>query len=237
MATVPGKPDSINKAFSRSVQQFVTEGSELATIHRNLTERILKFGAKFRDLWNQAKKLDAGDHGIHGDYLRKELLKLIGSENKTIRSQWMTIGAQANKLLPFKDLLPPTREILAELARAKKDGKPIERWIEQDKLGYDSSVRDVRALTRKKNRSAAANAQRYVTVTIRMDTTYGEAAKLFLDLLKSPQVIHYNSDQSFTNSLKHEMREEFALIEHKDRYLEVKKKKNGKNGTIKRKAA
>lgn len=237
MPTVPITLTNINGAFSRSVHQFVTEGNELATIHRNLTERLLKFGAKFRDLWKQAKKLDAGDHGVHGDYLRKELIKLIGSENKTIRSQWMTIGAQATKLLPYKDSLPPTREILAELARAEKDGKPIERWIEQDKLGYDSSVRDVRALTRTKNRSAAADAQRYVTVTVTLNPDYGEAAKLFLDLLKSPQVIHYNSDQSFTNSLKHEMREEFAVIEHKDRYLEVKKKKNRKNGTLKRKAA
>lgn len=205
MATVPINQSSINDAFSRSVQQFVTEGNELATIHRNLTERLLKFGAKFRDLWNQAKKLDAGDHGIHGDFLRKELIKLIGSENKTIRSQWMTIGAQATKLLPYKDSLPPTREILAELARAEKDGKPIERWIEQDKLGYDSSVRDVRALTRTKKRSAIANAQRYVTVTVTMNTSYGEAAKLFMELLKAKEVLTFKSHKSFHEALKAEL--------------------------------
>jgi|CXWL01.1.fsa_nt_gi hypothetical protein len=205
MATVPITSSSINGAFSRSVQQFVTEGDELATIHRNLTERLLKFGAKFRDLWNQAKKLDAGDHGIHGNYLRKELLKLIGSENKTIRSQWMTIGAQAQKLLPHKDSLPPTREILAELARAEQEGKPIERWIEQDKLGYDSSVRDVRALTRTKKRSAAANAQRYVTVTVRLNANYGEAAKLFLSLLHAEEVLTIKSHKSFSEALKAEL--------------------------------
>jgi hypothetical protein len=202
MATVPNKPSGINGAFSRDVQQFVTEGNELATIHRNLTERLLKFGAKFRELWKQAKKLDAGDHGIHGDYLRKELIELIGSENKTIRSQWMTIGSQAPKLLPYKESLPPTREILAEIARAKKEGKPIQRWIEQDKLDYDSSVRDVRALTRKKNRSAAANAQRYVTVTIRMDTTYGDAAKMLLSILQIPEIVSIKSHKSFNEALK-----------------------------------
>lgn len=208
MPTVPITLNNINGAFSRSVHQFVTEGNELATIHRNLTERLLKFGAKFRDLWKQAKKLDAGEHGIHGNYLRKELIKLIGSENKTIRSQWMTIGAQATKLLPYKDSLPPTREILAEIARAEKDGKPIERWIEQDKLDYDSSVRDVRALTRTKkakNRSAAANAQRYVTVTVTLNANYGDAAKLFLSLLHADEVLTIKSHKSFSEALKAEL--------------------------------
>lgn len=225
MATVPINQSSINGAFSRSVQQFVIEGNELATIHRNLTERLLKFGAKFRDLWNQAEKLDEGDHGIHGAYLRKELIKLIGSENKTIRSQWMTIGAQAPKLLPYKDSLPPTREILAEIARAEQKGKPIEQWIEQNKLGFNSSVRDVRALTRTKktknrkkpkNRSAAADAQRYVTVTVLLKATYREAATLFLDLLESQQVVHYKSHKGFHEVLKDELGEErYAALKAK----------------------
>ncbi len=208
MGTVPSKLSSVNGAFSRDVQQFVTEGNELATLQRNLTERLLQFSVKFRELWNRAKVLDAGDHGIHADFLRKELIKAIGSENKTVRSQWMTIGAQAPALLQYKDSLPPTREILAEVARAKKEGKPIQRWIEQDKLGFDSSVRDVRALTRKKNRSAAANAQRYVTVTVTLDANYGKAAKLFRSLLDAEEVLEIKSHKSFRDALKAELEQD-----------------------------
>jgi len=205
MASLPTNVKGIDGAFIRRVRQFVAEGKDLAAMHSHLTERLLKFGAKFRELWAHAKKLDAGDHGTHGDYLRRELIALIGDKGKTIQSDWRTIGEAAPHLLPYKDSLPPTRETLAEIARAQIKGKPIERWIEQEKLGSDSSVREVRALTRPKkakNRSATADAQRYVTVTVMLDATYGEAAQLFRSLLDSPQVVKIKSHKSFHEALK-----------------------------------
>lgn len=223
MEKLPASVSGIDGTFIRRVRQLVSEGGELAAIHSNLTERLLEFGVKFRDLWDYAKKLDAGDHGKHGEYLRRELVELIGGKSKTIQSNWRTIGEAAPKLLPYKDSLPPTRETLMEVAKAAMKGKPIERWIEQKKLNGQSSVREVRALTRPKkvrpkkakNRSAAADAQRYVTVTVTLNTNYGEAAKLFLDLLKSRQVIRYKSDKGFDEALREELREAYDTLKTK----------------------
>lgn len=202
MTTLPTIVSEIDGTFLQRVRQLATEEKELADIQSNLTERLLQIGVKFRELCEYAKKLDVGDSGKHIDYLRQQL---IGNKSKTIQSDWRTIGEAAPQLLRYKDSLPPTREALVELARATNNGKPVERWIDQKKLSAASSVRDVRALTRikkAKKRSAAADAQRYVTVTVTLNTNYGEAARLLLNLLKSKQVIRYKSHKSFDDALK-----------------------------------
>lgn len=219
MAILPTSVRGIDGTFIRHVRQFVTDGKELAAIHSQLTEQLLQFGAKFRELWKRAKELDAGDHGKHGEYLRRELMALIGDKGKTIQSNWRTIGEAAPKLLPYKDSLPPIRETLAEIAKSAMEGKPVQRWIEQGKIDSKSSVREVRALTRTtkaKHRSASPDAQRYVTVTVVLDATYGDAAKLFLELLKAEQVVRYKSHKSFDHALKAELgREMYAALKAK----------------------
>ena len=208
MATLPRSVRGLDGAFLRHVRAFVTEGKELAAIHTNLTTRLLKFGAQFQELWAQAKQLDAGDKGKHGEYLHRELIALIGNKSKTIQSDWRSIGVAAPQLLEYKASLPPSREILAELARASINGKPVERWIEQEKVTAESTVREVRALTRTQKPAArrkAVDAQRYVTVNLVLDTSYGEAARLLLDLLQSKQVLKVKSHNSFRDALKAEL--------------------------------
>ena len=192
--------------FTTQVEQLAGEAKDLSKSYADLTERMLKFADRFRTLWGKASALDGNnDNGQHKAHFLKVLGEIVNTENRSIWSRWVTIGKQAKELLPHKAALPPQRDSLYALALATKEGKRLERWIDDGKLTNESTIRDVLSLTRKKNRRTVANAQRYVSVTVTLNTNYGEAAKLFLPLLQAQEVLTVKSHKSFSEALKAEL--------------------------------
>ena len=192
--------------FTTHVKTLASDAKDLSKSYADLTERMLKFAGRFNTLWDEAHALDGNkDHGQHKTHFLKVLGQVVNTDNRSIWSRWNTIGKQVKELLPYKADLPPQRDSLYELAKATKAGKSLERWIDDKKLTSESTMREVKSLTGKKNRSAAANAQRYVTVTVTLNTNYGEAAKMFLELLKAPEVLTFKSHKSFHEALEAEL--------------------------------
>ena len=156
--------------FTTQVEHLAAEAKDLSKSYADLTERMLKFADRFRTLWDKASALDGNnENGQHKAHFLKVLGEVVRTDNRSIWSRWVTIGKQAKELLPHKAALPPQRDSLYALALATKEGKRLERWIDDGKLTNESTIRDVLSLTRKKNHSAAANAQRYVTVTVTLE--------------------------------------------------------------------
>ena len=200
---------ALSTSFTSEVAQLAADAKELSKSYADLTGRMLKFAERIMKLWEEANTLDGNkDHGQHQAHFLKALEQVVKTDNRSIWSRWVTIGKHAKDLLPYKAALPSQRDSLYAVALANKEGKPLERWIDEGKLTRESTMREVQSLCRKKKRSAAANAQRYVTVTVTLNTNYGESAKLFLDLLNSPQVVRYKSHKSFHEALKAELGQE-----------------------------
>lgn len=197
---------ALSTSFTAEVRQLAAEAKALSQSYADLTGRMLRFAERITKLWEEASSLDGNkDHGQHQAHFRKAFGQLLNTDNHSIWSRWVTIGKHAQDLLPYKGALPPQRDSLYAIALASKEGKPLEQWIGKGKITRESTMREVQALCRKKRRSAAANAQRYVTVTIRMDTTYGEAAKMLLSILQTPEVVSITSHNSFSDALKSTM--------------------------------
>lgn len=173
---------ALSTSFTSEVRQLAAEAKELSQSYESLTERMLKFAERIMKLREKATQLDGDpENGQHQAHFRKAFRQLLNTDNDSIWSRWVTIGKHAKDLLPHKAALPPQRDSLYAVALATKEGKPLEQWIDKGKITRESTMREVQALCRKKKRSAAADAQRYVTVTIALDTNYGKAAMLFPD--------------------------------------------------------
>ena len=143
--------------FTTQVEHLAAEAKDLSKSYADLTERMLKFADRFRTLWGKASALDGNnENGQHKAHFLKVLGEIVNSDNPSIWSRWVTIGKQAKELLPHKAALPPQRDSLYALALATKEGKRLERWIDDGKLTNESTIRDVLSLTRKKNRRTAA---------------------------------------------------------------------------------
>lgn len=197
---------ALSTSFTSEVRQLAADAKELSQSYADLTERMLKFAERIMKLWEEASTLDGNkDNGQHKAHFLKALQQIINTDNRSIWSRWVTIGKHAKDLLPHKAALPPQRDSLYAVALANKEGKPLERWIDDGKITRESTMREVQLLCRKKKRSAAADAQRYVTVTVTMNTSYGEAAKLFMELLKAKEVLTFKSHKSFHEALKAEL--------------------------------
>ena len=208
-------PATLDLSFKKRVQTLAAEGSALAKSYRDLSERMLNFAQQIGKLSQRAYELDGGEQGQHHRHLRATIAKAIGSDNESVLSKWITIGTQAKALLPYKSYLPPQRECLYELALAAEDNRPIKKWVEQERLTVDSTVREVMALRRKKSRKKREK-EYLASVTLSFQT-YGEAADVLKELALSAGDFKIRSHQAFADALK-------AAIRDTDAYEEASKR-------------
>jgi hypothetical protein len=139
-----------NKDFEKRVQRLAKEGSQIVESYAHLTERMLNFAASFKEATDEAHSLDEGADGIHAQYLRNSLAESIQTSNASIWSRWNTIGTYADTLLEYADSIPPQRDGLYELALAVKEKRPIQKWIDGEKVTAETTVREIRALRKPK---------------------------------------------------------------------------------------
>ncbi len=190
----------ISPAFSRQVAALAKEGQELADSYANLTERMLKFGQRFRAVWDEARRLDGSPHGTHHQHLRDELAKAVRTRNKTVWSQWVAIGSEAKALLPHRDALPPQRDSLYEIALAVREKRPVPKWIEKGDLSADSTVQQVRSLRRTRKRQTRQRSH-LATVTLCFQD-YSTAARVLEAVVESGEDFRVKSHQAFVDAVK-----------------------------------
>lgn len=212
----------VSDAFKKRVRKLIAEGERLDTLHRNLTVEMLKFGESIQSLWLEARRLDRGV-GNHATHLREQLAALIGSNNRSVWSQWVKIGEQAPALLKYKGALPPQRDSLYEIAKAAADGKPIRKWVEQEKLTVESSVRDVRSLTRKKHGTrkqgsaadATARAPTQIQLHLSFSCTYERVAELLRELLRHEELSRAEMDGALKDRIQLMLGDDYAKVANK----------------------
>jgi hypothetical protein len=205
----------VDRDFAKDANFLAREGKKLAEAHTHLTERMLVFAQDFKRLWDRANTLDHGETGRHHNHLREALAEAIETSNKSIRSHWITIGAQAKKLIPHKDALPPYRDTLYEIALAIKEDKPVTQWFKQKQITVDSSVREVRSLrvgSRRRARNASNKKpsnklKRSYPATISLSfETYTAAAEVLSQLLSSSKAdFRLTAPQSFDDALQEQL--------------------------------
>lgn len=196
----------LNKPFERQVLKLVEEGSEILEKYKDLTNRILSFASSFKKISDEALRLDDGDDGLHSKYLRDTLSKSVGSLNTSIWSRWNTIGKYADVLADYAEYLPPQRDSLYEIALAVKERKPIEKWIERERITVESTVRDVRALRQPKSSSTSRKSigrGRHLNATVTLCfSTYDEAVETLEDLIMKNKQIEVRSHHAFEEAFK-----------------------------------
>jgi hypothetical protein len=201
--STPSVIANLDKQFTKRVGTLAKEWQPLQDAYERLVEKKLQFASHLRELWEEAKSLDRNDDGLHQSYLRDSIINLVGTDNKTILSKWITIGSQASSLLPHLQSLPPQRDSLYELAVATKEGKPVNRWVEQGKVTPESSVREVLMLRKKKRpKVTKAQSERSIEVTLVFNSTYTEVAAALLEIIKSDETVAVRSHHALRESIK-----------------------------------
>jgi hypothetical protein len=200
-------PDrDLNKAFSIQVSALRLEWKNLHLAHKQLAEMTINFGKNIQKLTKLARSIDKTVDGAHARYLRQQISAQIGTNNPSILSKWIAIGAQAPALLSVKDSLPATRDGIYEIALAAGEHKPIERWIEQGKLSSESSVRDVQGLRRKiKKRPPTKNSHKLISVTLTINGSYTDAAKALLRVVQDSIVVKVGCEIGIREVIKSEL--------------------------------
>jgi hypothetical protein len=229
MATRTAISVDISSSFASKVEKLVLRWEPIRKEYQRLAERHLQFAVMIKDLWLEAKKLDAGSgERTHTNFMRQKLQVLIDTEDETILSRWRTIGKFADKLLPHASQLPSDRDHLYELANAAKDDKPIASWVKSKEIHPGVPVRDIRDLRRgtSRKKSTAADKRRHI-IQIRFveGTTTDAIASLLQGVMASDLVEQIRSaTPGIQSSAKAMLRENFQSIEHK--FPKAEKKQN-----------
>lgn len=190
----------LTASFARQVKVLADEGRQLAEGYASLTERMLKFGQRFRAVWDEAHRLDGSPSGAHQRYLRDELAKAVHTTNKTVWSQWVAIGGEAKALLRHTDALPPQRDSLYELALALREKRPVANWINSGNLSADSTVAAVRSL--RKGRRRQKRQRSYLATVTLCFQDYTSAARVLEAVIESKEDFRVKSRQAFEDATK-----------------------------------
>jgi predicted NACHT family NTPase len=197
--------------FTTQVKQLATEAKDLSKSYADLTERMLKFAERFRELWNHAHTLDGKKaNGQHAAHFLKVLGQVVDTQNRSIWSRWVTIGKHAPKLLHYKSALPPYRDSLYELALATKEGKPLDGWIHDKKLSTESTIRDVQSLCKKRTRTSRPRTH-LAAVTLNFDD-YDTAAKTLEEVIVKDVDFTVHSQEAFRQAMKERLGPKYAKI-------------------------
>ena len=209
------------KQFQVGLNRLENLWDEVRKAEENLTQRQLTFAKTLYQLEQTAKELDGDDGADYYQALHERVLELVGSQSRSLRSKWLTIGRHADDLLPFSANLPSSTEALYLITNSyKKSSKPLEKWIGSGKLTSSTSVRDTRALVTNKRTSSGqrvSQAQSHLMTTVRLDFADGSnraIAKSLLDLLSLPGLTKVTTNKAVISSIKANLSaEEFDRLE------------------------
>ena len=194
---------NVDSRLKSAVTSLQKDWNLVAIAYENFTEKKLKFAQKVNSIWLQAQKLDGSSDGaadgMNMNYFREQCQEMIQSTNKTILSKWITIGQNAEILMPFAKSLPSQRDSLYAIsveASRSKSQKSIEKWIKSGQLTIDSTVREVDSLRTTTKKRHTGTSAKFVNVTLSLDANFNDAFILLKDLILSDNVKLIQSDKA-----------------------------------------
>jgi len=193
----------VDSKLKTAVANLQKDWNSVAIAYENFAEKKLKFAQKVNSIWLKAQELDgtsdSGTDGSNMTYFREQCQEMIQSTNKTILSKWITIGQNAETLIPFAKSLPSQRDSLYAIsveASRTKSQKSIEKWIKSGQLTIDSTVREVDSLRTTTKKRHTGTSAKYVKVTLSLDANFKETFILLRDLILSEKVKLIQSDKA-----------------------------------------
>jgi len=206
------KTKQVSRNFDTKLNALKKDWKHVEDAYENLVDKSLRFAQHVTELWTEAKVLDKSEQTLeYSEQVRDQIIEIIGSDSKSIFSRWVTIGQEANSLIPYSQTLPSQRDSLYQLARFKKEEKPVEEWIKAGRISSDMTVREVKALSRpdrKKGSKKRARKDRLVSVHLEFDSDYNEAAELIASIIEHPSLVSAKSDRALYEALKEILRKE-----------------------------
>ncbi len=195
-------PSTVDSKLKSAVGSLKKDWVNVVSAYESFAEKKLKFAKKINVIWLQAKELDGDTDGVNINFLREQCQELIQTSNKTILSKWITIGENADKLLPYSKSLPSQRDSLyaisGEIKRLKGKTTVIDKWIKTGQISQDSTVRDVDALrTTVKKKKYSDTDSRYVKVTLTINSNYEESFELLKSIIQSDKVKRVQAEKAF----------------------------------------
>jgi hypothetical protein len=195
-------PSTVDSKLKSAVGSLKKDWVNVVSAYESFAEKKLKFAKKINVIWLQAKELDGDTDGVNINFLREQCQELIQTSNKTILSKWITIGENADKLLPYSKSLPSQRDSLyaisGEIKRLKGKTTVIDKWIKTGQISQDSTVRDVDALrTTVKKKKFSDTDTRYVKVTLTINSNYEESFELLKSIIQSDKVKRVQAEKAF----------------------------------------
>jgi len=190
---------TVDSSLKKAVVSLQRDWKSVTSAYENFAGKKIKFAQKVNEIWLQAQELDGSSDGENINFFREQCQVMIQSTNKTILSKWITIGENADILLPHVKSLPSQRDSLYAIsveASRLKNKNVIETWIKNGQITTDSTVREVDALrvtTKKKHTGTSA---RFVTVTLYIDSTYQDSFNLLKSVIQSDKVKKVQSEKS-----------------------------------------
>lgn len=193
----------VDSKLKTAVANLQKDWNSVAIAYENFAEKKLKFAQKVNSIWLKAQELDgitdSSTDGLNTIYFREQCQEMIQSTNKTILSKWITIGQNAETLLPFAKSLPSQRDSLYAIsveASRSKSKKSIEKWIKNGQLTIDSTVREVDSLRTTTKKRHSGTAAKFVKVTISLDANFNDSFLLLKDVILSDKVKLIHSDKA-----------------------------------------
>ena len=197
------------KQFQVGLKRLEDLWDEVRRAEENLTQRQLNFAKTLYQLEETAKELDGDAGSDHYQALHGRVLELVGSQSRSLRSKWLTIGRHADELLPFSANLPSSTEALYLITNSyKKSSKPLEKWIGTGKLTSSTSVRDTRALVADKRSNSGqriSQRQSHLMTSVRLEFADGSnraIAKSLVELLRQPGLTKITTNKAVISSIK-----------------------------------
>jgi hypothetical protein len=194
---------NVDSRFKAAVANLQKDWNSVAVAYENFAEKKLKFAQKVNSIWLRAQELDGitegSADGLNTIYFREQCQEMIQSTNKTILSKWITIGQNAETLLPFAKSLPSQRDSLYAIsveASRSNSKKSIEKWIKNGQLTIDSTVREVDSLRTTTKKRHSGTAAKFVKVTLSLDTNFHDSFLLLKDVILSDKVKLIQSDKA-----------------------------------------
>lgn len=195
----------IDSTFEKSVASLANDGKKLAAIYSALAIEKVRFAERFNELWEEAKSLDKSENGMHHKFLIAAMNDAIGTDNKSIRSKWIAIGQQAQKLLPLASNLPTQRDGLYEVTRLIDEGANVKKLCAQSQITSESTVREVHLLRspkQKKKTSRKAKLPSNTAAVTLLFSSYGDAANTLQAVISTNGSFDIQSDKAFYEQLR-----------------------------------
>ena len=198
-------------AFRTKLAQLSQRFGDLGDASQQLAEMYVGFCRLYYDISTDAEAMSPNQQRLALQALEASFPHV----DKSVRSKWRMIGQHAPRLLakPILKALPPTRDALYELAKAKPN--KLAAFVAQGTLTPELSVAQVRSLvqhgkpTKPKRRQPSLQHLATIRLSFR---TYAEAAQCLAPVMTHNAIQRVGAKPAYASALQVELGNDYSKV-------------------------